>query len=104
MDPHRLAELRSLAYHRRVAARLVDEPALRARARRRVSAWEAAGLMPAYAKAWAHLLDGPLTELVAALGTDDERMRALRQATPFAGALPPRERWALWKHVAREHA
>lgn len=57
MDPHRLAEERSLAYHRVVAARLAREPRL------------------------------------------VEEARELRQSSPFAGALSPRERWRIWREV-----
>jgi hypothetical protein len=38
MDPHRLAEQRSLAYHRAVLERLERDPSLVERARRRVRA------------------------------------------------------------------
>jgi len=34
MDPHRLAEERSVAYHRVIAERLQDRPEILARARR----------------------------------------------------------------------
>ncbi len=100
MPSHRLAEERSLAYHRAVAARLRGEPSLLEVARRRVDAWIAAGGRSApYARAWRELLDRPLPELEAFLVDPSERARELRQSTPFAGALDPRERWRLWAEV-----
>lgn len=103
MEPHALAEARSLAYHEAIARRLAAEPALVAGARRRVDAWEAAGLLhPTYAQAWRAALDGPREALEALLVDPGEAARALRQATPFAGALGPRERWAIWRTVRDE--
>jgi hypothetical protein len=37
-----------------------------------------------------------------ALVDPSERGRALRQCTPFAGALDPRTRWRLWAQVREE--
>ncbi|HYU34547.1 MAG TPA: hypothetical protein VEW48_20540 [Thermoanaerobaculia bacterium] len=42
MDPHRLAEERSIAYHRVIAGRLRDRPEILDNARRRVQEWLAA--------------------------------------------------------------
>jgi hypothetical protein len=99
---HELAEERSLAYHRAVAARLMREPTLVDRARRRVREWSASGaLHPDYAREWESRLDLPLVELAAAITDPSEHARALRQSTPFAGVLPARERWALWREVRR---
>jgi hypothetical protein len=38
---------------------------------------------------------------VRLLVDDDEEARSLRQATPFAGALKPRERWRIWDEERR---
>ena len=88
-----------LAFHRAVLRRLLDDPEdVRARGRRnlehlrRVHADGAAG---AYLDRWAELLEGDLEDLVAALAGLDEDARALRQSTPFAGVVPPAERWAV---------
>jgi hypothetical protein len=98
VDPHRLAELRSLAYHRAVAERLGD-PRVVESARARVGQWLERGHMPSYAAAWQRLLEGPVEELRAALEADSETSRALRQASPFAGAIDARERWRIWAQV-----
>jgi hypothetical protein len=100
MDPHAIAERRSLALHRAIAARLREDPALVARARRNLAEWSSAGaLAPYYRDAWTGLLDGPFERLLAVLCEDTERARELRQATPFAGIVPPRERWAIWREA-----
>jgi hypothetical protein len=100
MDPHRLAELRSIELHRVVADRLPREPGLLADARARLASWSRDGtLHAAYAGEWLRLLALPLDDLRAFLVEDSERAAALRQVTPFAGAVPARDRWAIWKRV-----
>jgi hypothetical protein len=101
MDPHRLAELRSLAYHRVIADRLRSDPGVLLTARARVRGWMAQEAWPHYARKWEALLSGPLEDLCALLVDDDEEARSLRQSTPFAGALKPRERWRIWDEERR---
>ncbi len=98
-DGHRTAERRSLAQHRLVAERLDDE--LLDRARERVERWLAEGgpVHPVWAQRWRELLDRPAREVAAAICTDDEAGRDLRQTSPFAGALTHAERWAIIRTV-----
>lgn len=103
IDPHRLAEARSLAAHRLIAARLADEPGLVTMARERVASWlEDGSVTRAYAEAWRELLADEASDIAAAIVDPSERGRALRQCTPFAGALDPRTRWRLWAQVRAE--
>lgn len=97
MDPHRRAEVRSLAYHRAIAARLQGDARVIDDARRRVAAWLAQPQPPAEARAWAALLQRGVDEIARAILADSESARALRQSTPFAGVLSPAERWAIWR-------
>lgn len=100
MNAHRLAEERSLAFHREVGEVLERDPAKLERARTRVAGWlEDGSVARPYAEAWAKLLDGPLETLLACLRGEGEHERALRQSTPFAGFVDPRRRWALWREV-----
>lgn len=100
MDRHRLAEERSLAYHRAVASRLGTEPGLLATARARVVNWlGGASPPPFYAREWASVLEGTDEEIAAFLCDEGERARELRQSTPFAGAVGARERWRIWREV-----
>ena len=98
MHLHRLAEARSLAYHRAVAERIRADPSLLAVPRERIRAWLAqGGRSVPYFRLWAALLELPLAELLAGMVDEGEQAIALRQATPFAGLLDARERWRIWR-------
>jgi len=98
MDAHRLAEERSVAYHRVIAERLRNQPAILDAARRRVDGWLVSGTTaPAAAAKWAAILAGDLPSIAAFLVERGELADELRQSSPFAGALHPRERWAIWR-------
>ena len=91
-------EERSIALHQAVADRLVEDPALIARASARVDEWLAEGrIHRTYGEAWRQLLSGPLDRLLVVLTQADDHARALRQCSPFAGVLDPRTRWRIWK-------
>lgn len=95
-----MAELRSLALHRAVAERLAREPVLVSTALRRVDGGIAEGTVhPRYARRWREILDLPLEALLATLTDTGEEATALRQVSPFAGVLSPRERWSVWRSV-----
>lgn len=89
--PHRTAELRSLAYHRVVARRLDEH--LVADARRRLDRWRTAGrIHDRWADAWDDVLDQPVPDIAKLIVSDTPEARALRQSSPFAGALSEQER------------
>jgi hypothetical protein len=105
VDLHRLAEERSIAYHRAIAERIARDPSVLERARERVRAWVTGqGPVPEFARAWDEVLARPLPELLRFLTDEGERARELRQSTPFAGALPPRVRWEIWRAVRESRA
>lgn len=99
MDPHRRAEARSLAYHRVVAERLAADPRVLSRARERVRTWMERHPEAPYVRRWDAVLRRPSPEISAFLTDDGEEATELRQSTPFAGALAPRERWRIWRAV-----
>lgn len=100
---HRLAEERSLALHREVARRLRDRPELLEVARERVRGWLETGGVPRYwAEAWDEALDGGLDEVIARITDTSENARALRQTSPFAGVLGPRERWEILRRQGEQ--
>ncbi len=100
MDLHRLAEERSIAYHRAIAERLPREPEILERARRRVASGLAAeGDGPFHARKWAEILAGDIPSIAAFLVERSELACELRQSSPFAGALRPRERWRIWRET-----
>lgn len=98
LDGHRTAERRSLAMHARIAQRL--NAATLGRARERVESWLQDGTVDErWGRAWRDLLADPVPVVAAAISRDDETMRALRQTTPFAGALTNAERWHILRTV-----
>jgi hypothetical protein len=105
VDPHRLAELRSVALHAAISERITREPGLVDHARRRLRSSSTGGgpAAQAYRDEWLRILDEPIERVVAFLREDTEHARALRQCTPFAGVIAPRERWRIWRSV-RESA
>ena len=100
MQLHRLAEERSLAFHRAVAERLRADPSIVIRARHRLERWRAEGIVHGeYVDAWLEILGRPIDRVVAELVDASDRMRALRQSTPFAGVIDPRTRWRIWRET-----
>jgi hypothetical protein len=100
MDLHRLAEERSLAYHRVIAERLRHRPEVLDKARQRVQSWLASEVgAPFYARKWADILAGDISSIAAFLVERSELADELRQSTPFAGALDPQERWKIWRET-----
>lgn len=89
-------QLRSLLLAHLVAARLVLEPKDTVRLARtnleRMLAGDVRGAVRRWLQEWSRLLDGPLTDLLAALTSPSPRSRELRQNSPFAGVLTDDER------------
>lgn len=103
MDPHRLAEERSVAYHRAIAERLRREPEILEKARQRAQGWLAsADETPFYARKWAEVLASDTPAIAAFLVERSELADELRQSSPFAGALRPVERWKIWRETRQK--
>lgn len=101
--PHEIADRRSLVLHERVAERLVEDPSVRQRALARVEGWRRSGAVAKdYIEAWLKLLSSPLPEIVGTLRSRDEEATRLRQVSPFAGVLSPKERWELLRREKAE--
>lgn len=100
MDPRLIGEERSIEVHRRIAARMREEPWILEEARRVVEGWASGGKVhPFYVESWRQCLSAPEAELGAFLVEGSERARRLRKVSPFSHALEPRERWRLWREV-----
>ncbi len=97
MEPltHRVAEQRSLALHAEVARRLLEHPELVLRARARLDAWQGSGAPLWWMVEWREILSRPIPEIAAVLTDPGQHACDLRQCSPFAGALEPRERWRI---------
>lgn len=90
-DPHRLPELRSLAYHRAIAPRL-RRPMIDG-AQRKLRRWREEGKVDhRHARAWEEVFAMPMSEIRKVIAADDERGRDLRQNSPLAGLLSEPER------------
>ena len=100
MDLHRLAEERSVAYHRAIAERLRDRPEILQMARRRVQeSLTATATSPFWAVKWAAILASDIASIEAFLVERSELADELRHSSPFAGALSPQERWRIWRET-----
>jgi hypothetical protein len=87
--------------HRAIVARLREQPELPAVAHDNLSRWTAErGRSQPYLEEWRRILAMPFEEMLALVVEDSERMTALRQCTPFAGVLSPRERWDIYDAFA----
>lgn len=102
-DSHRLAEERSLAFHRAIAERMRADPRIVQRALARVEEWLSSDSVPArYASEWRKLLALPLDALVEAMTARTQAAHDLRQVSPFAGALDARTRWQIHRDTRRQ--
>lgn len=88
---------RSIRMHEVAAARLRADPSLLAHARDNIARWRAMDITPWALDAWEEILDGPFEDLLAVMVADTQRMRQLRQCTPFAGTvfIDNRTRWRI---------
>jgi hypothetical protein len=87
--------------HQAIAEKLRGNPELLGIAHDNLKRWsESAGRSQAYLDAWRELLAKPVEELRARMVEDSEAMRAMRQASPFAGILSPKERWEIYDAFA----
>ncbi|HUE24996.1 MAG TPA: hypothetical protein VMQ86_25145 [Bryobacteraceae bacterium] len=95
---HQRIDQRSLALHRAIAGKLREGPTLIAIALENIERWTRAGSRSQpYWDAWREILSRPLPETLDVMVEESEHMTALRQATPFAGVLTARERWAIYE-------
>ena len=89
----------SLAMGRRVAERLRQQPKLVDLARGNLARWSrqnasVASLLRCHAE-WREILNRPVEDVCVLLCAETDEAQRLRQNSPFAGALPPAEIWAL---------
>jgi hypothetical protein len=104
LQGHQRIDRRGLALHRAIAEKLSANPALLEIARENLDRWSVTNSRSQpYWDAWREMLSRPLAEVLELMVEDSERMTALRQATPFAGVLDPKERWAIYARFERGH-
>jgi hypothetical protein len=99
---------RSLAFHRLVAVKLLEDPGpVRRKARQNLSRMRAVDVSARssrYFDQWHALLDGDEHDLISTLVDPSERARDLRQASPFAGVLTEAERERVYPRTRVAHA
>ncbi len=89
---------RSLALHTAIAEKLLADPSLLSIARANIERWSSTSHHSAkYFTRWLEILDLPLAELLIAITSETEEMIELRQSSPFAGVLTPKERWRIYE-------
>jgi hypothetical protein len=102
-EGHQRIDRRSLALHRAIAEKLAANPALIEIARENLDRWSLQrGRSQPYWDAWREILSHPLPYVLDLMVEDSERMTAMRQATPFAGILEPKERWAIYERFEQK--
>jgi hypothetical protein len=95
MRTHDWIDRRSLALHEAVAAKLERQPELLDVARRNLARWLAHYPSPALEE-WRDVLrDRAPADIVRLLRSPDASATRMRQSSPFAGVLTPRERQAI---------
>ncbi len=100
MSSHLRNEQRSIALHRAVANKLSQDPHVLTRAKERVESWRLDGSVHQhYTDAWTQVLALAPEDIAQQLVDPGERMTSLRQCSPFAGALNPRERWQILRQL-----
>jgi hypothetical protein len=102
---HVRREEQSLEMHRRIAGRLMSNPhAVLGKAFANLDSWSrqhAGGASEAVLLEWRTLLESSsVAEIAGFLVSADERAVRMRQSSPFAGVLSPREVWEIKKHHA----
>jgi len=103
-EGHERIDRRSLALHHAVAEKLRAEPSLIGIARENLERWAAtAGRSAPYLDEWTRILDRPLEDVLRLIEQEGERMTALRQCSPFAGVLEPKERWAVYARFEKQN-
>jgi hypothetical protein len=94
---HQRIEERSIALHKRISELVEKDPQWLDVARQNLRKGVAAhGDLPVF-REWARILDCPIGEIREILISPSEKARWLRQSSPFAGILEPRERWKIYE-------
>lgn len=98
---HTELDRRSLMMHRAIAQRLRRNPALLEVARGNLGKWDCPER--GWWREWSFILLQPLEDIVDVLEREDEEACRLRQSSPFAGILSPREVWEFKRRFKEEH-
>ena len=91
---HRILEARSLSMHCKIAQKISRDPTLLEIPRRNLERWtkRAGGHPPRYILEWERILSQSWPTVAEFITSGSEQAVRLRQSSPFAGVLSPRER------------
>lgn len=105
MPTHRELDDRSRALHTLVAEKIRQDPARLDHARAILARWRAivCANTQSYLLEWERILGSSTDEILAVAVEDSQRADALRQCSPLACVLSPRERWAFLREWSRQH-
>lgn len=83
--------------HTLIAAKIARDPDLLRKPRQNLERWSVRwkDQLPRWALEWRAILERPWAEIAALITEPSENAARLRQSSPFAGVLTPRER----KHI-----
>lgn len=105
MSTHLELDDRSRALHVLVAEKIRQDPARLDHARTILARWRAtvcANTQP-HMLEWERILGSSTDEILAIAVENSQRGDALRQCSPLACVLSPRERWAFLREWNRQH-
>jgi hypothetical protein len=81
-----------------IAQKIAINPDLLSIARVNIDRWSGSGAHSnPYFNRWLEVLSLPLPDILKAITADTEEMIELRQSSPFAGVLTPKERWRIYE-------
>jgi len=99
-------DLRSLAWHRYVIARMRSDGVLLEKAKATLEHWisREPGSSLVYLSEWKSAMESGIDAVERLATAEDEHAKALRQCSPISCVLPSRERWRFRRMWSEEHA
>lgn len=96
---HQLLDARSLALHCKIAQKINKDHNLIQIPHKNLKRWRknSQEQVPGYINEWENILEQPWTSVAAFITSFSERARRLRQSSPFAGVLTPKERKLIYE-------
>ena len=96
---HRLLDARSLAMHCKIAQKISRDQSLLEIPRRNLVRWSqrTSGDLPKFIAEWQDILERPWPQVAALITSCSEEANRLRQSSPFAGVLAPKERKRIYE-------
>lgn len=96
---HQLLDARSLALHCKIVQKINKDHSLLQIPHQNLKRWRknSQEQIPGYINEWENILEQPWTNVAAFITNFSEKARRLRQSSPFAGVLSPKERKLIYE-------